>query len=256
MLKKMSFRRKKNCWRQDFKKWEYVEGITEAAGITAIIAGLFYQSVTAGIILFVPISAFYLHIWEQEKTRKKKRDFTVQFLDALQSLSAALNVGYSLENAMIEANKELKVLYRKEDRIRKEWDYMIRQMKMNIGLEQIMEELSARIEQEDVQNFVTVLASVKKSGGNVAKVVRQTMRQIQEKEDVNREIETMIAAKKMEFLVMAIVPFGMIGYMEIGFPDFVEHLYKGMAGRCVMSICLAGYLAAFRIGMKIIRIEV
>lgn len=224
--------------------------------MTAGVSILFYQSIPAILILLPPIGGMFFHLWEKEKLRKKKQEFTRQFLDALQSLSAALNVGYSLENALTEANKELKILYRKQERILKEWSYMIRQMKMNMGMERIMEDFAERVDQEDVRNFVTVLATVKKSGGNTAKVVRQTMSQIQEKEEVNQEIETMMAAKKMEFYVMAVIPFGMIGYMVLSFPDFMEQLYHTMAGRIVMSICLLLYLTACRIGLKIIQIEV
>lgn len=90
----------------------------------------------------------------------------------------------------------------------------------------------------------------------MAKVIRQTMSQIQEKEELNQEIDTVIAAKKMEFLVMAVIPFGMIAYMMISFPDFMEILYRGVPGRAVMTGCLLLYLAAFGIGFRMIRIEV
>ena len=138
----------------------------------------------------------------------------------------------------------------------KEWNYMIRQMKMNLGMEQILEEFSGRVDQEDVRNFVTVIATVKKSGGNMAKVIRQTMSQIQEKEELNQEIDTVIAAKKMEFLVMAVIPFVIIACMLISFPDFMEILFRGVPGRAVMTGCLLLYLAAFGIGFRMIRIEV
>mgnify|MGYP000111001997 FL=1 len=159
----------------------------------------------------------FLYVWEKEILRKKEREFTRQFLDTLQSVSAALNVGYSLENAMLEAEKEMRIMYREQDRIVREWKYMIRQMKMNLSMERILEEFSWRVDQEDVRNFVTVIAAVKKSGGNMAKVIRKTMFQIQEKEELSKEIETVIAAKKMEFLVMAVIPFGMIAYMLVSF---------------------------------------
>ena len=133
---------------------------------------------------------------------------------------------------------------------------MIRQMKMNLSMERILEEFSWRVDQEDVRNFVTVIAAVKKSGGNMAKVIRKTMSQIQEKEELSKEIETVIAAKKMEFLVMAVVPFGMIAYMLVSFPEFMEVLYQGIAGRAVMTGCLLLYLAAFWGGFQMTRIEV
>lgn len=256
MLKKRNYRKRKNCWRQDIRKGEYLTGCLEAVGAAGLTAILFYRSVAAVLILLLPVGGTFLYVWEKEKLKRKEREFTRQFLDALQSVSASLNVGYSLENSLLEAAKELRIMYREQDRILKEWNYMIRQMKMNVGVEEILEEFSERVDQEDVRNFVTVTATVKKSGGNMAKVIRQTISQIQEKEELNQEIETVISAKKMEFLVMAVIPFGMIAYMMLSFPEFMEVLYQGIPGRIVMTGCLVLYLAAFGTGFRMIQIEV
>ena len=250
-------------------------GGIEAAGAAGLTALLFYRSIAVSPILLLPVGGMFLYVWEKEifedtddtviiideiqesaDIYNRIREFTRQFLDTLQSVSAALNVGYSLENAMLEAEKEMRIMYREQDRIVREWKYMIRQMKMNLSMERILEEFSWRVDQEDVRNFVTVIAAVKKSGGNMAKVIRKTMFQIQEKEELSKEIETVIAAKKMEFLVMAVIPFGMIAYMLVSFPEFMEVLYQGIAGRAVMTGCLLLYLAAFWSGFQMTRIEV
>lgn len=256
MLKKKSCKKEKNCWRQDIKIREYLTGGLGAAGVTAMTAFLFYRSFVAYWVLLIPIGGTFLYVWDKEKLIRKEKEFEVQFLDALQSVSAALNVGYSLENAMAEAVKELQIMYCEKDRIIREWNYMLRQMKMNVGMEEILEGFARRVNQEDVRNFVTVIATVKKSGGNLAHVIRQTMMQIQQKSEMRKEIETVIAAKKMEFLIMAAVPFGMIAYMMLSFPDFMKVLYQGTVGRGVMTSCLFVYLAAFRIGFQMIQIEV
>lgn len=256
MLRKRSCKKEINCWRQDIKIREYLTGGLEAAGVTAITAFLFYRSFLAFWILLIPIGGSFLYVWDREKTARKKKEFTGQFLDALQSVSAALNVGYSLENAMTEAIKELQIMYSEQDRIMKEWNYMLRQMKMHIGMEEILAEFAGRVNQEDVRNFVTVIATVKKSGGNLAQVIRQTMAQIQQKAEMKKEIETVIAAKKMEFIIMAVIPFGMIAYMMLSFPEFMEVLYQGTAGRGVMTGCLFVYLAASGIGFQMVQIEV
>ena len=41
----------------------------------------------------------------------------MQFKDAVQALASALNVGYSVENAMYETQKELLLFYPKSRRI-------------------------------------------------------------------------------------------------------------------------------------------
>lgn len=256
MLKRKSCKKERNYWRQDIKFREYLAGYMETVGITGVTAFLFYRSLLAFWILLLPIGGTFLYVWEKEQVHKKEKEFTRQFLDALQSVSAALNVGYSLENSMSEAQKELALLYGEQERIMKEWNYMLRQLNMNIGMEEILEEFSERVPQEDVRNFVTVIATVKKSGGNLARVMRQTMTQIQQKIEMEKEIATVIAAKKLEFVVMSLIPFGMIAYMLFSFPEFMQALYRGVSGRGIMTGCLLVYLTAFWCGFQMIQIEV
>ena len=72
-------------------------GGIEAAGAAGLTALLFYRSIAVSPILLLPVGGMFLYVWEKEILRKKEREFTRQFLDTLQSVSAALNVGYSLE---------------------------------------------------------------------------------------------------------------------------------------------------------------
>src|SRR5699024_12073992 len=90
-----SYRKKKNCWRQDIRKGEYLTGCLGAVGAAGLTALLFYRSTVAALVLLLPVGGTFLYVWEKEKLRRKEREFTRQFLDALQSVSAALNVGYS-----------------------------------------------------------------------------------------------------------------------------------------------------------------
>ena len=66
---------------------------------------------------------------------------------------------------------------------------------------------------------------------------------------MKREIEMTMSAKMLEFQVMSVVPFGIIFYMRIAFPDFVEVLYRNFyLGFFVMTVCLAVYAGAFYMG--------
>ena len=71
-----------------------------------------------------------------------------------------------------------------------------------------------------------------------------------------KEINTMMAAKKLEFKIMCAVPFAMIGYLRISFPSFMGVLYGNVLGIMIMTICLLIYVAAFEMGKKIVEIEV
>ena len=47
----------------------------------------------------VPIALLYVKNWEEECCKQKKEEFREQFRESIQTLSAILKVGYSVENA-------------------------------------------------------------------------------------------------------------------------------------------------------------
>jgi len=251
----MKYKTKKNYWQQDITRKEYVQAAFIGIILIGSVSYLFYGTILYAILLS-PYLIRYFKAWETQILRKKKQTFQLQFKEAIQSISAALNVGYSVENAIRESWKDLQLLYKKDEKILREFAYMVRQLDMNIPVEQILKEFSQRTEDEDVRLFVTVFSMAKRSGGDMIQIIRNAANQISEKIDVKREIETMMTAKKYEFRIMSMIPFGMICYLKVSFPEFMEVLYGNLLGVMIMSICLFIYVAAYELGKRFVEIEV
>ena len=229
--------------------------MAKALGITVATVWLYYRSLWLTLLL-LPLFIWHFRMMEEECARKKEMEFQVQFKEAIQAVSAALNTGYSVENAFREAQKELKLIYPETARISKELLFIIRQLRIHVPMEQILEELGMRVQIEDVRNFVTVFAAAKKNGGNMIAIIQDTVRQIGDKIDVKREIDTILAAKRYEFRVMSAIPYAIIGYMSFSFPEFMDSLYGNIFGIGVMTVCLGIYMGAYYLGVRMIRIEV
>ena len=219
-----------------------------------VVGFLFYESVW-GVIGCIPLGIWFFRKLEKECEERKKAMFRVQFQEALQSIAASLNVGYSLENAMKEAKKDMEVLYDKDAMIQKEFNYMLRQLYLQIPMEQVLEAWAERVELDEVRSFVNVFSMAKRSGGNMMAIIRSSITQIRDRMEVQREIETILTARKYEFRVMSVIPFGIIGYMRFSFPEFMGMLYGNVLGVGVMSICLAIYIGAYCLGENIVNIE-
>lgn len=247
--------KKKSYWQQDIKTKEYALAAVEGIFVICVTAYLFYASLWAAAVLS-PGSIWYYRRWKRERTRKKKREFRTQFRDALEALASSLGVGYSMENAIKEVKKEMQVMYPEKSPVVREFAYMARQLNLNMTAEQAWRDLAARTELEEVQGFVTVFTLAKRNGGDSIAVIRNAVRQIGDKMDVEREIDTILSAKKLEFRVMCVIPLGIVAYMRVSFPEFMQVLYGNAAGILLMSVCLLSYLAAVRLGQKIITIEV
>lgn len=242
-------------WLQDIRKFEYASGVLKAVFLIMLMAYIFYGSFIV-LPVFIPVWIIYMRSWITDMAKKKEKDFTSQFRDGIQSVSAALKAGYSTENSIREAQKDLKSLYGEDARIMKEFSRMSHQLDLNMTVENILHEFSERTGQEDVENFVNVFTAAKKSGGDSIAIIRNAVRIISDKIDTEREIQTVLASKKLEFNIMCAVPFFIILYMKITFGEFINVLYGNTAGAAVMTVCLSVYLTACIIGRKIIRIEV
>ena len=251
----MRFKIKKNYWQQDIRRRDYL--LATLVGVLAIlmISYLFYGTCLCAILLS-PYLIYFLKSCEKQWIEKRKNMFQLQFKEAVQALATALNVGYSVENAMREVLKDLQVIYKKDELIIREFRYMVRQLDVNFTIEKVLQEFSERTKEEDVQTFVTIFVMAKRSGGDMIGIIRNTVQQMSEKADIRREIGTIIASKKLEFKVMSAIPFGMICYMKFSFPEFMGILYGNVAGVVIMTICFLGYGIAYEAGKRIVEIEV
>ena len=184
-------------------------------------AWIYYRSWVA-VILLIPAGVWYYIQLLDECIKRKEQEFLVQFKELIQTFSSLLNTGYSVENAVKESLKEMQVFYSDDAAILRELEIMVRQIRVQVPVEQAVEELAERTKLPDVESFAGVF----------------------------------VTAKKYEFQVMSVIPFGIVLYMTVSFPEFMGNLYGNIAGRGVMTGCLIIYLGAYGLGRKIIEIEV
>ena len=241
--------------KQDIRKYEYAIGVLKATAATAVMSYVFYDSLIPAPLL-LPVWMIYMRDWHDDISRKKEQELRQQFRDSIQVMASALKAGYSVENAIREAGRDISPVYSEETRIRKEFERMERQMDMNMSAEEVLQGFAERTGQEDIENFVNVFAAAKKSGGDSIAIIRDAVKIISGKIDTEKEIQTMLASKKMEFDIMCAVPFVIILYMKLTFGEFLSVLYGNMAGAAIMSICICVDMGAYVYGRKIIRIEV
>lgn len=160
-------------------------------------AWIYYRSWVA-VILLIPAGVWYYIQLLDECIKRKEQEFLVQFKELIQTFSSLLNTGYSVENAVKESLKEMQVFYSDDAAILRELEIMVRQIRVQVPVEQAVEELSERTKLPDVESFAGVFVTAKRSGGNLMSIIRNTADQIGDKIDVKREIDTMLAARDKE----------------------------------------------------------
>ncbi|SET28790.1 tight adherence protein B [[Clostridium] polysaccharolyticum] len=192
----------------------------------------------------------------KERIKKKKWQLTLQFKDGVVSLSNALAAGYSIENAFHEAVIDLRLLYDENSGIIKEFQKIEQQIRLNRNVEELLMKFGMQAGIEDIKDFAEIVMTAKRTGGDLIKIMKTTSNSIGEKIEVQREIQTLIAAKRFEGNIMTVIPLGIILYLKLCMPGFLRPLYEGVAGRGIMSIALTGYVLSLLLLRKIIDIKV
>lgn len=216
---------------------------------------LFYKS-WWGMLALPLVSAFYLKWKKKQLIRERKKNLNYQFKDALNSLSVAVQAGYSVENAVSACARDLERLYGKNEDILEEFHYIESQQRVSVPVEELFLDLGERSQVEDIESFASVFYTAKRTGGDMDKVIQKVARMLGDKIDVKKEIETTLSAKKSEQAIMSLMPAGIILYLQISSPGFLSVLYGNPVGICAMTICLGIYAAAYWLGRKIVDIEV
>jgi tight adherence protein B len=227
--------------------FEYLKG----TAVCAVFALLFYKSIVA-FLLLLPYSYFYVKGRKKQKIAERRQKLNQDFIEGIKSLSAALNVGYSVENAFREAYKELSLLYGKKTDIMQEFYSINQKIQMNCTVESALGDFAKRSGVEDIRDFAEVFSTAKRTGGDIIKIIKNTCLVMESRMEMQREIDISIAGKKYESKIMNLIPLGIIGYMWFFSADFMKPMYHNFTGVMIMTGALAVYLFAVWLSNRIL----
>jgi tight adherence protein B len=245
---------------EDYNKYhctarDYLIITTISLTLCLCISYLFYQKLFFAIF----ISPYSLHIiksYQKNKVIRRKDQLTIQFRDAIQAISSALEAGYSMENAIRSSITDLELMYEKDALILIEFRRMAALMKNNTSVEEAMEQFANRTKMEDILCFSEVFYAAKRTGGDLVHIIRSTSKTIAEKIEIHREIETLITAKKLEAQIMKFMPIVILLYFTVCNPSYLQPLYHNFFGIGFMTIMLILCFGISQLADSIMKIEI
>jgi tight adherence protein B len=236
--------------------YEWLGCILAGAGMAAVIGGLFYRSWQAMLLAMIPCGIFCVRTYKKRQIRKRKDQLLIEFRDGMQAVSSALLAGYSMENAWKEAEKEIKKQYGEHSDMYRELGCMNAAVRVSQPLEKTVNDFAQRSDCEDIESFAEVFSFAKRSGGNYVGIIRTTVQKLSDRIEVEQEIQTVLAGKRLEGRVMDFMPLFILAYLNLTSGEFMSALYGNQAGRIVMSAALGVYMVAIRLSERLLDIRV
>lgn len=227
----------------------------KSLAVVVLLAVLFYDALIAAVFL-IPVGILLIRNDLRQAKEERMMELKKEFRECLLSVSAGLSAGYSPENAFRRADAELQMLYDREKDMMKELALLQHRLDSNETLETILADFAYRSGMEEAKSFSEVFRFAKRSGGNLNLILSSAAQQIGDKIEVERQIRTVTAGKRMEQQILNVIPIGICAYLRIASPGYLDVLYRNPAGIAIMTACLGIYAAAYLISERIVSIEV
>ncbi len=219
--------------------------------IIFFVSFLCYDNFFFSVIL-LPYIPIYISAKRKKLIAERRWKLNIQFGDSIACMSAALEAGYSVENAVREAYTDMKMSYSEEDMIMEEYRFIMSSIMNSRTIEEAFGELAERSGLEDIKSFADIFATAKRTGGNVIHIIRETSKVIRTRVELKRELKTIISAKKYESDIMKFVPVFLILYLRVCSPDMIASLYGNIKGILFMTAVLVIYLVLCRISDRLV----
>lgn len=220
--------------------------------VVIIVGKLFYGSFIAGVIIS-PLSMLIYKERKKQIIQRKTRQLEIQFKDMLISVSDALKVGYSFENAIRECYRDMCSIYGVDSVICGEIKIMISQIKLNIRTQEVVDNFAKRVDLKNAKLFSQIFQVAKSTGGNMTEIIKSVTDDIVLKETTRDEITASVTEKRIEQRIMSVIPIFIILYITITTPGFLDVMYASVLGKLIMTGCIAAYVMAYLWGERIIQ---
>lgn len=216
-------------------EWAVLRNALVMYGIfIAVAGGLCYRSVWV-VICFLPMLVFF---YRQERSRAQQKRMVrlrQELKEFMGAMSAALMAGYALENTLPLILEDLTHRFPEGSELGKECEHMIAGRQMQKSTEQLFLEMAQRVDIKELHDFCEVIVIAKRRGGNLIELIREAMLGIEEQLKLQEELCVMTAAKTLELKVMLIVPFGLLLYLRLTSPGYLDVFYHNLFGIVFMS---------------------
>jgi tight adherence protein B len=228
-----------------------------AGGLCGFAVGyLFYHHLVPALLS--SLSGLWVPGWRrQSRIRKQKEELKLQFKQGLHALVSSLTAGRSVENAFGAALADLQFLYTNpQTSILTEFERITRKLANGETVEAALTDFCRRSQLEELQQFTDVFTTCKRTGGNLAEVMRRTAQIIGDKMEIQQEIAVQLAQKRFESKILGAAPIAVIGMLYWSSPDYMEPLYGNPAGAVIMTVCLAMFAGCWWMTGKMMEMKV
>ncbi|MBW8382418.1 MAG: type II secretion system F family protein, partial [Youngiibacter sp.] len=182
--------------------------------------------------------------------KKRGRLLNSQLPQALTLISNGLRAGFSFPQSLNVAGKEM------DSPISDEFLKVLRDNSLGKPMEEALENLSKRTDDEDLDMFVTALLIQRQVGGNLAEVLDTISNTIRERVKLRGEIRSLTAQGRLSAAIISLLPIALSLAVSILNPGYLDVLFTTLPGIIALVVAVVMELIGIFLLIKLVNIEI
>lgn len=185
-----------------------------------------------------------------ETIRKKRAaQLNDQLPQALSLVANGLRAGFSFSQAMAVVGREM------EAPIADEFSKVLRDNSYGKNMDEALQDLGKRTDDEDLDIFITTLMIHLQVGGDLSEILDTISETIRERVKLKGDIRTLISQSKMSAWVIGVLPVAIGVSLFILNPDYMGTMLNNTMGLVMLGIAGGMILTGVFILTKIVKIK-
>ncbi|NQY91584.1 MAG: type II secretion system F family protein [Deltaproteobacteria bacterium] len=175
---------------------------------------------------------------------QRKRRFAAfdrQLPDALTMMKNSLQAGYTLNKAMQVIAEEM------EAPVGEEFRDTVEEMRLGVPLSQAMNNLRRRVENNNLDIFITAVLIQFEVGGSLTELLENVSETIRERFRMEGEVKSLTAEGRISGIVVGVLPIALVAIISVMQPDYLEPLLTTETGHKLLGVAVVletlGFLA-------------
>ncbi len=175
--------------------------------------------VAAGVGVLVGLFGPRIYVTMRQKQRLNS--FNDQLPDILGLWVNSLRAGFSVQQAMEAVSREA------PEPSSEEFKRVVNEIAIGIPMEVALQNMTARIESEDLDLVFTAVNIQREVGGNLAEILDTISHTIRERIRIKGEIRTLTASGRATGTIIGMMPILLAILLSLINPDYMGQLWKG-----------------------------
>jgi tight adherence protein B len=234
-------------WRVTVTEFLLIRFGATASGF--ILAWLISGSTIPGIGLAL-IAYLAPAIYLRWKINKRRIEFEKQLLDVLVLIAGAVRSGFSFLQALELIDREMKPPASEEFR------RVIHEASLGLSVPQALQNLSARMENDDLNLVVTAVEIHYQVGGNLATMLSAVTETIRERIQLFGEVRVVTTQQRYTGYLLSILPFIIGGLLFMMNPGYMSRLFQPGPLLCIPFGAITGIIIGHFVIQRIAKINI